>query len=599
MVARPRLIAGAAASLLLAVPLLAGPGLASAATQHGNPDPSFPPKAVRIAETTATFNAIEAKIAANQSLRLRFPDPTAQTDIVDYGVNDLWKTGIDGAGVTVAYIVTNPDPTLVASMASYDAQMNLPAADITDMALPAPTNPAFTCQVECSNGEDELDAEAIHSMAPFAKIIFVHPSVPETIGMQGWPQVAQAIKMIADEHLADVISVSLGDGESEFINDPTNPTADQAAAIHSLDPAFLDAAVHHIPVMFASGDCGPTDPPVLGDTGQCTPAVGVTDGHPADNPWITTVGGTIPNAGLNTTAGRTAPDALWTAPNNHSDAESAGVSTIYPQPSWQAGIPALAGLTGRADPDISMDATDGTSQASPTFAGVMALATQLRHARLGFIDPALAAIGPKGTAAGFVDVPAGFTDTAYGVTGFATGPGYDIASGWGTIFAPTFVPALVKQIDNMHGPLRTSRQAHKLLLALNRNISASPRKATVGQTVTISGNGFIPGRTPNGTSVEDGFGVFPALPGQFGVTGPPFADPTSMVPGQTWDNVSATISGPGNTAATPLAVSGPDGNGVVTATIDTTGWAVGTYTVKITGRLIAQTVQFTVKNPKH
>jgi hypothetical protein len=597
MVVRPLLIAGAA-SVLLAAPLIAGSGLASASTQHGQTTSDFPPKAVRIAETTATFNSIEAKIAAGQSLRLRFPDPTAQTDIIDYGVNDLWKKGIDGAGVTVAYIVTNPDPTLVASMASYDAQMNLPAVDISDMTLPAPTNPAFTCQIECSNGEDELDAEAIHSMAPFAKIIFVHPSVPETIGIQGWPQVAQAIKMIADQHLADVISVSLGDGETAFINDPTNATASQSAAVHSLDPAFLDAAVHHIPVMFASGDCGPTDPPVLGDTGQCTPATGVTAGHPVDNPWITAVGGTIPNAGLNTTAGRTAPDALWTARNNNSDAEGAGISTVFPQPSWQAGIPALAGLTGRADPDISMDATDGTSQASPTFAGVMALATQLRHARLGTVNPALAAIGPQGTAAGIVDVPAGFTNTAFGVTGFSTGPGYDLASGWGTIFAPTFVPALVGQIDKMHGADRTSRQAHKLLLALDRKISASPRKAVVGQTVTVTGNGFIPGSTPNGTTQEDGFGVFPPLPGQFGVTGPPFADPTSTVPGQTWDSASATISGPGNTAAQPLSISGPDGNGAVTATINTTGWAVGTYTVTFTGRLVTQKVQFTVKNGK-
>jgi len=598
MVGRPFLIAGAA-SVLLAAPLIAGPGLASASTQHGQANPSFPPKAVRIAETNATFNSIEARIAAGTSLRLRFPDPTAQTDIIDYGVHDLWKTGIDGSGVTVAYIVTNPDPNLVASMANYDAQMNLPPVDITDMALPAPTDPAFVCQVECSAGEDQLDAEAIHSMAPFAKIIFVHPSVPETIGMQGWPQVAQAIKMIADEHLADIISVSLGDGETAFINDPTNPTASQTAAVHSLDPAFLDAAVHHIPVMFASGDCGPTDPPVLGDTGQCTPATGVTADHPSDNPWITSVGGTIPNAGLNTTAGRTAPDALWIARNQtSSDAEGAGISTVYPQPSWQAGIPALAGQTGRAEPDISMDATDGTSQASPTFAGIMALATQLRHARLGFVNSALAALGPQGTAAGIVDVPAGFTNSAFGVTGFSTGPGYDLASGWGTIFAPTFVPALVAQIDKMHGADRTSRQAHKLLLALGRKISASPRKAVVGQTVTISGNGFIPGRTPNGTTVKDGFGVFLPLPGQFGVTSGPFADPNSTVPGQTWDDVSATISGPGNTAAQPLSVNGPDGNGVVTATIDTTGWAVGTYKVTFTGRLITQTVQFTVRNPK-
>ena len=65
-------------------------------------------------------------------------------------------------------------------------------------------------------------------MAPYANILFVHPAVPETVGIQGWPQVAQAIKMIADQHLADVISVSLEDGEKDFINDPTNPAANQA-----------------------------------------------------------------------------------------------------------------------------------------------------------------------------------------------------------------------------------------------------------------------------------------------------------------------------------------------------------------------------------
>ena len=127
--------------------------------------------------------------------------------------------------MTVAYIVTNPDPNLVASMANYDTQMDLPPANITDMALPAPADPTAVCQIECSTGEDQLDAEAIHSMAPFANIIFVHPPVPETIGIQGWPQVAQAIEMIADQHLANVITVSLGDGENDFINDPTNPGA--------------------------------------------------------------------------------------------------------------------------------------------------------------------------------------------------------------------------------------------------------------------------------------------------------------------------------------------------------------------------------------
>lgn len=593
MVARPLLIS-AAATLLLASPVLAGPALASAAATFGQAGGGVPPRAERIAATTATFNSIEAKVAAGQPINLRFPDPTAATDIIDYGVNDLWRTGIDGAGVTVAYVVTNPDPGLAASMTTYDTAMNLPPADITDMALPAPTDPAAVCQIECSTGEDRLDAEAIHSMAPFAKILFVHPPVPETIGMQGWPEVAQAIKMIADRHLADVISVSLGDGENLFINDPTNPTATQRAAVRSLDPAFLDAAARNVPVMFASGDCGPTDPRVLGDTGQCTPTTGVTAGHIADSPWVTAVGGTIPNAGLATAAGRTAPDALWAARNDHSDAEGAGVSTVYPKPSWQQGIPALSGVTGRAYPDISMDADDGTSQASPTFAGILALATQVRRADLGTVNPALASLGPRGTAAGIVDVPAGFTNTAFGVTGFPTSAGYDIASGWGTIFAPDFVPALVKQIDSQHGPDQPSQQARAALNQLQGDIGAPAHEVTRGQAVTVTGNGFIPGRSPNGTIIQDGFGVFPPLSGQFGVTGPPFADPNSTVPGQTWDNVTATVTGPGDSHQQPLAVTGPDGNGTVTATIDTTGLVPGPYTVTVTGRLLTQTTTFTV-----
>jgi subtilase family serine protease len=434
-------------------------------------------------------------------------------------------------------------------------------------------------------------------MAPYANILFVHPPVPESLGMQGWPEVAQAIEMIADKHLADVITVSLGDGESDFINDPTNPAATQQAAIHSLDPAFLDAAAHDIPVVFAAGDCGPTAAPVLGDTGQCTPATGLTADHPADNPWVTAVGGTIPNAGLATASGRTAPDALWTARNDDSDAASAGISTVYPQPWWQRGIPALRGVTGRALPDISMDASNGTSQASPTFAGILALATQLRGADLGAINPALAAIGPRGAAAGIIDVPAGYTDSAYGVTGYSTGPGYDIASGWGTIDAPTFVPALVRQIDRQHGPFQPSRLAQDALNRLQSSITESAYRVADGQTVRITGKGFIPGSTPNGTTILDGFGVYPPLPGQYGVTSGPYADPTSTVPGQTWDDVTATVTGPEkDSPAQPLAVTGPDGNGTVTATIDTAEMAVGTYTVTITGLVLTQAITFKVEN---
>ena len=111
------------------------------------------------------LQAIKAKIAARQSLRLSFPDLTEQEDIIDYGVNDLRKTRIDGECVSVAYMVTNPDPGLAASMAAYDVAMDEPPANITEMALPAPGHARAVCWIECSTGGDRLDAEAIHSMA--------------------------------------------------------------------------------------------------------------------------------------------------------------------------------------------------------------------------------------------------------------------------------------------------------------------------------------------------------------------------------------------------------------------------------------------------
>ena len=118
-----------------------------------------------------------------------------------------------------------------------------------------------------------------------------------------------------------------------------------------------------------------------------------------------------------------------------------------------------------------------------------------------------------------------------------------------------------------------------------------------GQAVTVTGKGFIPGRSPNGTTIEDGFGVYPPLPGQYGATSGPNADPASTAPGQTWDDVTATLTGPRLASPQPLVVSGPDGNSTVTVTIHTTGMAAGTYTVTITGRLLTQTTSFQVKNP--
>jgi subtilase family serine protease len=96
----------------------------------------------------------------------------------------------------------------------------------------------------------------------------------------------------------------------------------------------------------------------------------------------------------------------------------------------------------------------GTSEARPLFAGVVALANQMAGHRLGFLNPHLYELGDEDNS-GIVDITKGnnsFTfcvsscgtpqevDTT--VVGFPATKGFDLASGWGTINAARFVPAL-------------------------------------------------------------------------------------------------------------------------------------------------------------
>ncbi|MBO0708573.1 MAG: hypothetical protein J2P44_09435, partial [Candidatus Dormibacteraeota bacterium] len=185
-----------------------------------------PPVSERVAATTAFYNKIQAKVASGEGLQLndqQWANWTAQYDVLDYGLQQLWSQGYDGAGTTVAYIVSNPDNSLSSVLGQYDSLLGLPPASLTQITYPAAT-PGATCSVEqlCDPTEDELDAESIHTMAPYAHILFVTTPVVETFGIQGWPQIAQAIEYIADNHLANVISVSEGDGEANFAHDPEN-----------------------------------------------------------------------------------------------------------------------------------------------------------------------------------------------------------------------------------------------------------------------------------------------------------------------------------------------------------------------------------------
>jgi subtilase family serine protease len=90
----------------------------------------------------------------------------------------------------------------------------------------------------------------------------------------------------------------------------------------------------------------------------------------------------------------------------------------------------------------------GTSEATPLFAGIVALADQVAGHRLGLINPALYAMKAN-DAPGLVPVTSGtntvsFTQGGkfYTVVGYHAAAGYNLASGLGTVNAAEFVPTL-------------------------------------------------------------------------------------------------------------------------------------------------------------
>jgi subtilase family serine protease len=159
---------------------------------------------------------------------------------------------------------------------------------------------------------------------------------------------------------------------------------------------------------------------------------------------------------------------VFGAPGPNALAGGGGKSVIFGRPGYQDSVAAVVG-SRRGVPDISMSGacngsadmyqsfagqpagwypTCGTSEATPEFAGIVALASQVAGHPLGLINPALYALSGQ-RAPGIADVTSGNNSVAFPqggktntVTGFSARPGYDLASGVGTVWAPLFVPEL-------------------------------------------------------------------------------------------------------------------------------------------------------------
>jgi hypothetical protein len=461
----------------------------SAARATASSPAALPPATVRpdpghVATLTTVLQRMRQQFASLGQI----PGPA---DVLDYDLGALWTKGIDGTGTTIALIEGWNDPYIGTVIGKFDHLFGLPDPDIRTIYpsgnghLPPQCPPGMAAlgtygSCDAWAVELTLDVEAVHLVAPYAKIVLAITPADSEITDDAASQVAppemmQAVETISAHHLADVVSISDGTGESTY--------SDGTAEIHAQDPGELAAAAAGIPVVVGTGDCGavqnlPVASSQCGDV-SAKPDTAAWD----DSPWVTAVGGTVPNLSPSNGA-RLGPDPVWQ--EDHL-AEGAGFSSVYPRPDYQNGVASITGSAMRSVPDITMDAQLGTSEAAPLFAGVLALATQLNHGVVGPINDALyRVLGPRGAADGITDVVTGGNGVP-GVPGFTAGPGFDVASGWGTVDAGAFVPALVGAVRSERGGVRARAAAELATLRAGAHLAGD-----VTGPATLSGGGFLP-----------------------------------------------------------------------------------------------------------
>ncbi|MFE1789833.1 hypothetical protein ACFW7J_15840 [Streptomyces sp. NPDC059525] len=120
-----------------------------------------------------------------------------------------------------------------------------------------------------------------------------------------------------------------------------------------------------------------------------------------------------------------------------------------PDISMAAAVDGGAWIYSSYDPSATgWDVSGGTSESSPLFSGIVALADQAAGRRLGDIHEALYRLYGRSAydrSTGIVDVNDGTDNSYQGVTGYAAVNGYDMAAGVGTLDAARFVPALARE----------------------------------------------------------------------------------------------------------------------------------------------------------
>jgi subtilase family serine protease len=310
-----------------------------------------------------------------------------------YGISSAYN----GAGQTVAVIDAFASPTILSDVNQWSTNRGLPTMQAGQFSQIVPPgifrraeNPIMDPQGW--SGEETLDIEAVHGMAPAAKIVYV--GAPNN-----FQDLDAALNLVVDRHLAQIVTNSYG-----FHGENLPP-----GFILPQEQTLIQAAIEGIGVYFSSGDSG-DETSVLGSAQA---------DWPASSPWVTAVGGTsLGVSQANTRALETGwgtstyscnKTTLVCTRSGWLYGAGGGVSQLFARPSYQT----AAGLTtsGRAVPDVAALGdpqtglligqtqtfpngtyydeyrVGGTSLSSPIFAGLMALADQAAGAPHGFANP--------------------------------------------------------------------------------------------------------------------------------------------------------------------------------------------------------------------
>ena len=326
-----------------------------------------------------------------------------------YGMTGAIGSGNDGRGVTVGVIDAYASPTILQDANTYSAAHGLPSLNghFTQVVAPGtynrPENPRQDPQGWA--GEETLDVEAVHTMAPGADITYI--GAPNN-----YRDLDAIMNKVVDQHLADIVSNSYGYGGEALPAGTIKPSLDTQ----------IQAAAEGITLFFSSGDSADETGGVAGAT--------PTPDWPASSPYVTAVGGT--SAGVSQSNGRVFELGWETAKGTLNKATTTwntpaflygsggGTSRLFAQPSYQAGVvpgaisQTYGGRAMRAVPDVAAlgdpntgmlvgetqtfpDGSQqyseyrigGTSLASPLYAGMFALAEQKAGHEFGLANPVL------------------------------------------------------------------------------------------------------------------------------------------------------------------------------------------------------------------